>query len=188
MRGSGYMKFKRGFIVAFLLALSLVSGCVTAPLAVDGSESISADEGLMAVRFLSDWKGNESMIFEAISFSVHPEGATMSEVLEMRSNDDAQLVALPAGKYSFVRTAIGGNYLLFEDNDGFTVKAGEISYVGDLTIRVVSKPFMLAVSELRVDDNQAETMARLRKDYGTLIEGFPVTKQIMSLSLSDDRF
>ncbi|NNF66786.1 MAG: hypothetical protein HKM98_04675 [Gammaproteobacteria bacterium] len=182
------MKAKQAYLTVLFVMLFAVSGCVTAPLAVDGSESIGADEGLLAVRFLSDWKGNESMIFEAISFSVHPEGATMSEVLEMRSNDDAQLVALPAGNYSFTRTAIGGNYLLFEDGDVFTIKVGEITYVGDMTINIHSKPFVLAINELRVEDNQEETMASLRAKYGALIEGYPVTAQIISPAFSGDRY
>lgn len=182
------MKAKSLRLAAFLLVLLTFSGCVTAPLAVDGSEPIAADEGLLAVRFLSDWKGNESAWFESIAFSVRPEDATMSEVLDMRSNDDAQLVALPAGEYSFVRTTIGSSYRDFEPGGEFSIKAGEITYVGDLTIRIMQKPFLLAVSELSVADNQAETIARLRAEYGALIEGFPVNAQIIELTVSENRF
>lgn len=179
------MTAKHSYLAVLLVVLLSASGCVTAPLAVDGSEAIGPDEGLLAVRFVSDWKGNESMIFDAISFSVHPQGGSVSEVLEMRSNDDAQLVALPAGKYSFVRFSIGSGYRLFDD-DWFTIKAGEITYVGDMTMLILDEAF--AVKELRVDDNQQETMARLRAMYGALIENYPVTVQIINPTISEDRY
>lgn len=175
-------------ITTLILMLILASGCTTAPLKTDGSESLEANEGLMAVRFISDWKGNESKWFESISFSVHPEGATMSEVLEMRSNDDAQLIALPAGNYEFVRTAIGTNYLLLDAGGKFSVRAGEITYVGDLTINVLQKPFLLAITELVVENNQETTMSRLREEYGELIKDYPVTAEIMTLNISNEKY
>jgi len=172
-------------LVPLTLTIFLISACVTQPLATDGSATVAADEGLMAVRFVSNWKGNESAWFESLAFGVHRDGASVNEVLEMRSNDDAQIIALQAGEYNWVQATIGSNYLRFDSDTSFTIRPGEITYVGDVTLLITSKPFVLIADKLNVEDNQDETLSRLRLDYGALLEDYSLAVQIAELTISD---
>ncbi|MDJ0906358.1 MAG: hypothetical protein QNI96_10090 [Woeseiaceae bacterium] len=158
---------------------------MTKPLATDGSAVVAANEGLLAVRFVSDWKGNESALFEELAFGVIRDGASTNEVLEMRSNDDAQLIALEAGEYTWIQATIGSSYIRFDPGVTFTIKPGEITYVGDITLLVRSEPFILITHGLSVVDNQEETLSRLRSEYGALLDGYSLSVQIADLVLSD---
>ena len=178
------MSFSRLRLLPLALSVLLMSACVTQPLATDGSALVAADEGLMAVRFVSNWKGNESAWFEELSFGVTRDGASTNEVLEMRSNDDAQLIALRAGKYTWFQATIGTNYLRFNPGATFIITPGEITYVGDITMLVTSEPFLLITDELSVENNQDETLSRLRSDYGALMDGYSLSVQIAELELS----
>jgi len=170
--------------VPLVLSIFFMSACVTQPLATDGSALVAADEGLMAVRFVSNWKGNESMWFEELAFGVTRDGASTNEVLEMRSNDDAQLIALRAGKYTWFQATIGMNYIRFVPDATFTIAPGEITYVGDITLLVTSEPFLLTMDELSVENNEDETLSRLRSDYGALMDNYSLSVQIAELELS----
>ncbi len=178
------MSYRRARLLIFAFCSLLIAGCVTKPLATDGTAAIAPTEGLMAVRFVSDWKGNESALFEELAFGVMRDGAPTNEVLEMRSNDDAQLIALEAGKYTWIQATIGSSYIRFEPGVTFTISPGEITYVGDITLRVRSEPFILVTDELSVADNQEETLSRLRSDYGALLDGYTVSAQIAELAIS----
>ena len=161
-----------------------ISACVTQPLATDGNAVVAADEGLMAVRFVSNWKGNESVWLEELAFGVTRDGASTNEVLKMRSNDDAQLIALQAGNYTWFQATISTNYIRFDPDVTFTISPGEVTYVGDITLLVTSEPFLLTVDELSVENNQDETLSRLRSDYGALLDDYSLSTQIAELELS----
>jgi len=171
-------------LVPLALSIFFMSACVTQPLATDGSALVAAGEGLMAVRFVSNWKGNESAWFEELSFGVTRDGASTNEVLEMRSNDDAQLIALPGGKYTWFQATIAMNYIRFDPDATFTITPGEITYVGDITLLVTSEPFLLIMEELSVENNEDETLSRLRSDYGALMDNYSLSVQIAELELS----
>ena len=171
-------------LIPLSFSLLLISACVTQPLATDGSAVVAANEGLMAVRFVSDWKGNESALFEELAFGVTRDGASTHEVLEMRSNDDAQMIALQAGKYTWFQATIGTNYIRFDPGATFIISPGEITYVGDISLAVTSEPFLLIMSELSVENNQDETLSRLRLDYGALLDDFSLSIQIADLEMS----
>ena len=168
-------------LIPLTLTILLTSACVTQPLATDGSAVVAADEGLMAVRFVSNWKGNESAFFEEMAFGVTLDGASTNEVLEMRSNDDVQLIALQAGEYTWFQATIGTNYIRFNSDANFTISPGEITYVGDITLLITSEPFILIVDELSVENNQDETLSRLRLDYGALLDDYSLSIQIAEL-------
>ncbi len=178
------VRYHRVRLLILAFSSLLVAGCVTKPLATDGSETVAANQGLMAVRFISDWKGNESALFEELAFGVFRDGASTNEVLEMRSNDDAQLIALEAGTYTWIQATIGSSYIRFEPGVTFTITPGEVTYVGDITLRVRSEPFILVTDELSVADNQEQTLSRLRADYGALLDSYTVSVQIAELALS----
>ena len=178
------MSYDRLVLISLAFSTLLISACVTQPLATDGSATVAADEGLMAVRFVSDWKGNENIWFEELAFGVIRDGASTNEVLEMRSNDDAQLIALQAGKYTWVQATIGTSYLRFEPGTTFIISPGEITYVGDITLRVRSEPFILVTDELSVANNKDETLSRLRTDYGSLLDDYTLSVQIADLAMS----
>ena len=171
-------------LIPLTLTILLIGACVTQPLATDGSAVVAADEGLMAVRFVSNWKGNESALFEEMAFGVTRDGASTNEVLEMRSNDDAQLIALQAGRYTWFQATIGTNYIRFDSDATFTISPDEITYVGDITLLVTSKPFILIMDELSVENNQDETLSRLRLDYGALLDDYSLSVQIAELDRS----
>jgi hypothetical protein len=170
-------------IVFGVLVTLVISGCVTQPLATDGSAKVGPDEGLMAVRFISDYEGNESALYENLSYSVGLLDAKIYEMLEMRSNDDAQLIALPAGEYRWAQAGVGRYYFIFEPGATFTIRPGEITYVGDITLLLTPERFILIANELQVEDPRGEPMARLRNDYGDLVDKYPVTVEIPDLAI-----
>lgn len=178
------MSDRRLRLVPLAFSILLISACVTKPLATDGSAVVAEDEGLMAVRFVSNWKGNESALFEELAFGVTRDGASTNEVLEMRSNDDAQLIALQAGKYTWFQATIGTNYIRFDSDATFTISPGEITYVGDITLLVSSEPFILITDEVSVENNQDETLSRLRSDFGALLDDYSLSVQIAELQIS----
>ena len=172
-------------LITLILATFFVSACVTKPLATDGSATVAADQGLMAVRFISNWKGNENAIFEELAFGVRLDDASMNEVLEMRNNDDAQLIALPAGRYTWTHATIGSSYIGFVPGTDFTISPGQVTYVGDVTLNITQRPFVLIAEGLAVENNEEETMARLRSDYGELLDKYSVTAEIADLALAN---
>ena len=172
------IQFAFAVLVAFVAA-----GCVTKPLATDGSAKLGPDEGLMAVRFISDYEGNESALYENLSYSVGLPDAKIYEMLEMRSNDDAQLIPLPAGEYTWEQAGVGRYYFIFEPGATFTIRPGEITYVGDVTLLLTPERFILIANELKVEDNRQETMTRLRADYGELVDKYPFTVEIPDLAI-----
>ena len=172
-------------VVPLALAALLISACVTKPLATDGSAKVAADEGLLAVRFISDYEGNESAMYESVTFIVQQQGATASEVLEMRNNDDAQLIALPAGEYTWTRAAVYPRYFLFEPGANFSIRPGQITYVGDVTLLLTPERFLLIANELKVEDNRDETMSRLRSDYGALVDDYALSVEIADLVIAE---
>lgn len=178
------MPHNRLKLIPLALIALFISACATKPLATDGSAVVAADEGLMAVRFISNWKGNDNALFEPVAFGLTLEGAMTNEVLKMRSNDDAQLIALPAGKYSWFQTTIGDNYLRFDPDASFTIEPGQVTYVGDITLLVTLKAFSLTTDELSVEDNQVETLSRLRTDYGALLDDYSLSVQIAELEIA----
>lgn len=171
-------------LLLFLSAL-LVGACATKPLATDGSAKVADDEGLLAVRFISDYEGNESAVYENLSYSVGLLDAKIYEMLEMRSNDDAQLIALPAGEYRWAQAGVGRYYFLFEPGATFTITPGQITYVGDITLLLTPERFILIANELKVQDNREETMARLRSDYGALVDEYSLSVQIADLAIAE---
>lgn len=169
--------------VAFLMFTAiLISACTTTkPLATDGSAVLAADEGLLAVRFVSNCKCNENPLMQPVAFRVSLEDAVAFNDLKMRNNDDAQLIALPAGEYTWHQTTIGDNYLDFSPDATFTIKPGEVTYVGDITLLVTFNVLSLVVDELSVEDNRDETLSRLRTDYGELLDKYSLSVQIADL-------
>lgn len=172
------------FLFSALLVVS-VSACATKPLPTDGTAVVGPDEGLMAVRFVSNWKGNDSIVFEELAFGVRLDGTKVNEVLEMRSNDDAQLVALPVGQYEWMQATIGTNYVAFDSQSKFSIRPGQITYVGDITLDVRSEPFLLITEEFKVENNRDKTIARLRTDYGAFMDRFAINVEIAEMTLEN---
>lgn len=172
-------------IVPLALATLFIAACATKPLATDGSATVEEGEGLMAVRFISDYEGNESALYEALAFHVSLPDAYVNEILEMRNNDDAQLIALPAGEYTFSQAGVGRYYFLFEPGASFTISPGQVTYVGDISLLLTPERFILIANELKVEDNRDETMSRLRADYGALLDDFSLSVQIVELAIAE---
>ena len=72
----------------------------------------------------------------------------------------------------------------FNPDATFTISTGEITYVGDITLLITSEPFILLMDELSVENNQDETLSRLRSDYGALLDGYSLSVQIAELESS----
>jgi len=173
-------------LIPFALIILLISACATKPPVTGGRVTVAADEGLLAVRFVSNWKGNERWLFETIVFDVHRIDPLGIEMLELRSNDDAQLIALRAGEYYWDQAVVNPYFVPFDpDAARFTISPGEITYVGDITLFITVKPFELIVDKLNVEDNQDETLSRLRLDYGVLLEDYSLEGQIVELVMRE---
>lgn len=170
-------------VLRLSLVAALLSGCVTQPLSTDGSDEIDSNEGLLAVRFLSNWKGNESAIFDELSFGIANVHSNKHTVLEMRSNNDLQLVPLLEGDYIWYQAAIGSSYLRFGTTNPFSIRPGQITYVGDITLDVRLEPFELTTEALEVEDNHLESLAQLRVDYGELLNGYDISLQVVDLHI-----
>lgn len=172
-------------VAVLMLTAILISACTTTkPLPTDGSAELAADEGLLAVRFVSNCGCNENPLMQPVAFRVSLEDAIAFKDLKMRNNDDAQLVALPAGEYTWHQTTIGDNYLDFSPDATFTINPGQVTYVGDITLLVTLNVFSLLADELSVKDNRDETLSRLRVDYGELLDNYPLSVQIANLEVA----
>lgn len=175
------MSVTRLQLIPFALTVLSLGACGTTPPAENVGVTVAADQGLMAVRFVSNWKGNEKWLFEPVVFVIGREDPPARSELTMRSNDDAQLIPLQAGEYSWVRVAIGPNFMNFQPDAKFTISPGEITYVGDITLLVSTEWWWFITDELKVEDNQDATLLRLRSNYDVSPEDYSVTSEIAEL-------
>lgn len=103
------------------------------------------------------------------------EPGAAPEVVEIRVEPEREqgfALALPAGRYRFTRMFQAGSSKLETDvGRGFEVAPGETLYVGRLVAVLPHRLALGTVSDVRVEDGQAEAGALFGAEYQELLAG-----------------
>lgn len=85
------------------------------------------------------------------------------------SKDNYDIFLVDAGNYKFSRIEIDGKRHDFPDNEGFTVEAGKIHYIGDISINHKRQTFD-DIFEIEVKDEQEQTLASASEELPALAD------------------
>ena len=184
--------------IGCLLLVILTSACASLdePLNIGPESPIVAsdDQGLVAVRFISNYDGNVKAYKSALSFAAKHKGNLMiHSVFTMRDNNDPQFRVMKPGKYTFDSVFMQGEGALELDSkkSTFEVFPGKITYIGDITFKlspVRDQKYITTVIEIEklgVESNAIETVAELLKAHPEIDKDKEVMVSLATLVLED---
>ncbi len=121
------------------LAALLLTGCGTQPIEQDQPIVLQAGQGLAAVVFdLADADTLTQVTMES------SDGGTKLQITSVPPGTHVYLFQVPAGSYCFTTFELGRWHFFSQDKHGqcFQVRAGELSYGGTLSPRVINGQVM----------------------------------------------
>lgn len=119
-------------LVSLILIFGLMVGCSATLLTnIKDGQKINDDEGVVVTRLHEIYKGTS--ILNNVVYTFHYNGRPRNRYqMVMSKRDELKVISLPAGHYEWERMYDGGFFADVSNNPGFDVKAGKITYIGDI--------------------------------------------------------
>lgn len=164
-------------IIVLLFISTLLLGCLTT-----SNESIlnlESGKGIVVFNATSKNMSKFELYYTKDTSIMDLEGLLQMNKTVL-SKDSYDIMIVSAGDYKFSKINKDGKLLDFPESEGFTVEAGKVVYVGDLSINYNRQAFEdnLAVE---VEDKQDTTLEAATKDLPALAD-YEVVKDLIVIN------
>lgn len=165
-------------ITLLVITLVALSSCAS-PFVPNVKDSIALEnnQGILVANIASNYNDFRISI-------KNKKNLVASAVFVIKAGNDFRVISLPAGDYSWSGIYLDNLYSEFQEKMNFTVKAGKVSYIGDLLIHidVASKKY-----RLEVRDNSSAAKLNLTQQYPNLSKAYPFTTSLTIDSRQEDQ-
>lgn len=169
---------RRTFLAAIPISLA---GCATSKSVSDGA-AVRPNQGILALRLSSNRSGR-------LGFTPYGEstfGARFAEnmfgaketLLFKEDEDRFLIIPVDAGEYMWSKLEMGNQYAWLLESTRFRVRAGQITYIGNLRVFVNGSKF-----SVRVADREDEMREHLRSKFPSYSNAFAFTKTLAELNI-----
>ncbi|MCJ8274486.1 MAG: hypothetical protein MJK04_34450 [Psychrosphaera sp.] len=172
------------YIKIMTLAVSalIVSGCATTTTNISDGQNLVNNEGLVVTKFHTQWQSKKGSYANYLEFYFKKEGVDAVDAsFVMSKAQDLKVVALPPGRYHWYKVLIGDYFMNLDENDGFTVKSGQITYIGDIYSSFGQQQFSLS-GEASVSNNAEMIKNELQQSHPRLMSKYEFATQITNIN------
>jgi hypothetical protein len=166
------MKRITKWILLACVALFL-AGCNTLPISSKNyvaGDKIPAGYGVVVAHLHSNWRTEDPKDFKTLLvFWVHSTDSKNYTHFALRVNDfnEWKVIPVPEGRYYISSLRLGNWSLPFRKDSAFDIKAGQISYIGDIHTRILMPPYR---ARLKVSSRPEYTKRILQEKYPDLLK------------------
>lgn len=172
-----FLKFK-----SLIFILILLSGCVGSTVNIKKDQALTPQQGIVVTRLISNWEGYKNPLLAKLEFVFgKAESSLNSGKFMMNQKSDLKVVTLPAGKYSWSQLGFGNRSLSL--NGDFTVKAGTITYIGDINSELTLGAFSAGVN-IKVTSDLNSLKQQLKEKYPQQFLKYPLAFNKTNLKAS----
>jgi len=167
-----------------LLAALLIAGCDVLPLKSKNyvaGDKIPDGYGVLVTHLYSNWKLNNSgdfkqtLIYWARSAD---EKGSRHFTIWMHDIDDLRVIPIPEGHYFISELKLGDKYVAFKEDSSFDIRAGQISYIGDIHVKIDLFP---DTAQFNVTFSPEEVKQALQEQYPGLLKSMEFQARQISL-------
>lgn len=180
------MRLKNLSCTFAVVAIFCLAGCASPPTNLVDGVPISDKNGVLVVGLHTDWEGHNNPLLASLELIFKGGSETDPSIayrnLTFQGKDYFTVMDLPAKKYHFYRQNFGARHLDIDEKSEFEIKAGSVTYIGDITSNVSIAGFS-AGTTLQVDDRFEVAKAYLNDAYPKLLATHKIEKQILPLTV-----
>ncbi len=169
-------------IIVLAIFVLVVSGCATTTTNISDEQSLANNQGLVVTKFHIQWQDKKSSLVGDLEFYFKKEGSEAVDAsFVMSKPQDLKVVALPPGRYHWYKVLIGDYYMDLDESEGFTVKTGQITYIGDIYSSFDQQQFSLS-GESSVSNNSEMIKNELQQSHPRLMSKYEFATQITNIN------
>ena len=156
--------------ISLIFFLLLAYGCVTHRESIKDGEELGKNEGLLLVYADLRWVGTNRDLRPGLELSYKPSDNSFSlEKIRFFNNVTVRLIRVPAGEYVLTHCFFGFDLLGFPKPIPFTIKPGQVTYLGHFNGEVTwPKIGLLSDRRLKIDENAEAAKKDLSNRYPKL--------------------
>jgi len=162
-----------------------ITGCGTLPISsknYSAGDTIPPGYGIVMTHLYSNWPHNDPEKVEStILYWVRSADDKSSRyfALRMKHMDDQKLIPIPEGHYLVTSLRMGNYFLPFTEVSAFDIKAGQITYIGDINTEIFILPAYSARCTVSFKPDEAKQL--LQKEYPDLLKNTKFNTQQLQL-------
>jgi len=156
-------------IIIILLGSKFIIGCAATHMAVE--RKLNDNEGVFITKLHTNKKGYDLLFYEKNGLS--PKARVRTESLE-----SIHVIPVAGSKTYFLGMFMSGNCSSDLENRFFDVKPGTITYIGDIYVYWNTDSWLCGTLQLRLADNEKETISEVKEQYPLLFNNYKYEKNI----------
>ncbi len=174
--------FRRNALVFYLtvFVLSCISGCVHAPVTVDGG-GLKKNQGLLVLKIQSNVKIRLTFVdfVDQLAFG-NPLAELVGPVGYVHGTIDEKYAVIPldAGDYMWSKIEVYPLFSRFYGSTKFKVVPNSLTYIGDISVNVTDKRFSIVVT-----DGDYQMREYVASNYPEYVKSFPIVKMLAEFRL-----
>lgn len=171
------MKFIQSSILG--LTLLFLTACANTTKNISVEKQLENNQGIVVTKIHSNWDGYDNPLLADLEFVFsQKEGKKKDFKFVLSRADDLKVVALPAGEYQWSRILFGNYYTNL--SGGFTIKSGEINYIGNIHSQLDLG--MLSMSGSTIISDQSEAIkSELKAQFPNIVEKHRFNRSLTNL-------
>jgi hypothetical protein len=163
------------------LTLLLSSSCARTVKNINKNQIIDKKQGVIVTNIHSNWLETDKPFKLKLKFSFYKKGEkSQLKKFALSSPEELKIMTLSPGEYYWSEIYAGRYSLKIEGNSGFRVKAGEITYIGDIYTNITAG-WIHMNGEVKIFDNSQKVEQILKKEYFNLFRRFTYSVAITNL-------
>jgi hypothetical protein len=163
-----------------ILTISLCS-CSNVQKNITDFNAISKNNGILVTTLKSNWKGHSNPLLAKIEYCFGDVTIKQSaNYLRQTKENELKVISLPPGNYIWKFIKFGNYTNTLDWNHAFSIKKGEITYIGDIETKLNLK-LLSMTGDTKVIDNSKNIKNKLNNLDQNLLKQHKLSIQITQI-------